>query len=60
LQGGRAEVQERPPKTERGRRDIPLGPTADKLWRNLQSRQTVTALDGYLFTVDGVVVHPSA
>jgi integrase len=51
-------VVEGEPKTTNGRRDVPLSPAADALWKALQARQRVVGLDGYLFAIDGEPIHP--
>ena len=51
-------VVEKSTKTENGVRDVPLTPQADALWKALQARQRVVGMDGYLFAIDGVPVHP--
>ena len=57
--GGRKDVVEKAPKTKNGRRDVALSPAADRLWKALQGRQTVTSIDGYVFATDGKPVHPA-
>jgi integrase len=56
--GGRAEVELKAPKTKQGRREVVLSPTAASLWTALRERQVVVGMDGFVFAIDGEVVHP--
>jgi integrase len=57
--GGRKDIVEKAPKTKNGRRDVAVSVVADRLMRCLQSRQVVTSIDGYCFSIDGDPVHPA-